>query len=86
MSAHFGEPGSTRATTPAGEVGQAAGEAIGSYFRSHPPSADRARQLAEMVAEHRTALAGKTFYIGKQNLQRRVARIREQFPGETRVL
>jgi beta-barrel assembly-enhancing protease len=86
MKIQFGEPTQRRATTPAGEVGQAVDTAIGSYFRTHPPSADRARQLNEMVAQHRSELKGRSFYVGKQNLAHHVARSRQLFPGEFRTL
>ena len=86
MKAHFGEPSPQRATTPASEVGQAVEGALGSYFRTHPPSGDRARQLSEMVAQHRRELKGRSFYVGKENLHQHVARSRQQFPGESRTL
>jgi predicted Zn-dependent protease len=80
MKVRFGEPSPQRATTPASEVGQAVGGAIGSYFRTHPPSGDRARQLHEMVAQHARELKGRSFYVGKENLKRHIARSRQQFP------
>lgn len=86
MKAHFGEPTPQPATTPVNEMGQAVGEAIGSYFRTHPPSAERARQLNEMVAQHRRTLKGRSFYVGKQNLQKRTARSKQPFPAEFRTL
>src|SRR5262249_39795652 len=58
MKAQFGEPTREQATTPLGEAGQAVGQAIGSYFRTHPPSEDRARQLSDMVASNHRRLAG----------------------------
>src|ERR1700719_2530140 len=36
MKARFHEPSRVQATTPVGEVGEAAGEAFGAYFRTHP--------------------------------------------------
>lgn len=86
MKTHFGEPGAQPASTPAGEMGQAVEGALGSYFRTHPPSGDRARQLNAMVAEHRRELRGRSFYVGKENLQQHIARSRQQFPGESRIL
>jgi len=84
MKTRFGEPARQQATTPAGEVAQAAGEAIGSYFRTHPPSEERSRRLADIVEKNRTSLAGRYFYVGKQNLQERTPRSRREFPGEFR--
>ena len=74
------------ATTPAGEVVQAAGEAIGAYFRTHPPSEERARRLNEMVAKNNRELAGRAFYVGKQNLRERIPRVRREYPGEFRTV
>ena len=79
MKAQFHEPDRERATTPAGEMTQAAGEAIGSYFRTHPPSDERARKLNEMVAGRRGE-----YYVGKENLHERVAKGRKEYPGEMR--
>ncbi len=77
-----GEPSRVPAATPAGEVTQSAGEAIGSFFQSHPPSEDRARALDAMAARERPALTGKWFYIGKQNLQERVPRSAREYKRE----
>jgi len=86
MKTHFGEQSPDRATTPESEVEEAVGTAIGSYFRTHPPSGDRARQLNEMVAQHQRELKGRSFYVGRQNIQQHVPRSRQQFPGEFRTL
>ena len=86
MKTHFHEPTRARATTPAGEIGQAAGEAIGSYFRTHPPSEERMRRLNDMVAKNRRALAGRAFYVGKENLRERVPRSHHEFASEFRTL
>lgn len=85
MQIKFGEPAPQPAATPSGEVEQAVGAAIGSYFRTHPPSADRARELNFMVVRHRRDLNGRRFYIGQVNLQQRIARIRQEFPDEFRT-
>ena len=85
MKAKFGEPDRARATTPVGEAGQAVGEAIGSYFRSHPPSAERARRLTEMVERNRRELRGRVVYRGVENYRKRIPRSVEQFDAELRA-
>jgi len=59
--------------------------ALGSYFRTHPPSADRARQLDEMVRRNRRELAGRLFYKGLANYQMRKARSEENVEAESHV-
>ena len=51
MQREFPEPASPHADTPAGEFAQSLGGAIASYFRTHPPSEERARRLAAL-AQH----------------------------------
>src|SRR5271165_1341460 len=82
LKERMGEPSRAPAATPAGEVAQSAGEAIGSFFQSHPPSEERARALGAMAAREGHTLTGKSFYIGKQNLQDRVPRSEREYPGE----
>jgi len=43
MKARFGEPSRRRATSPAGELSTSLTEALGDYFRTHPPLEERAR-------------------------------------------
>ena len=43
MKAHLNEPSRKRETTPAGELAASLTEALGDYFRTHPPLEDRAR-------------------------------------------
>ena len=38
-----------RPTTPAGEIVHSVGDAVVSYFRTHPPSEERARRLRELA-------------------------------------
>jgi len=49
MQREFPEPASPHADTPAGEFAQSLGGAIASYFRTHPPSDERARRLAALA-------------------------------------
>src|SRR5208283_227294 len=72
MQARLREPSPAPATTPVGEVTQSAGAALESYFRSHPPSEERASQLEDMVNRNRSGLHGSAFYVGKQNLHLRI--------------
>ena len=82
MKREFGEPTRTPAATPAGEVSKTVGTALGNFFRSHPPSEDRAVALGSVANRFR----GQTFYVGKQNLQSKIARAKQQYPGEFRKL
>ena len=49
LERQFPEPASPHADTPAGELAQSLGGAIASYFRTHPPSSERARRLTELA-------------------------------------
>jgi predicted Zn-dependent protease len=79
MQVKFHEPARTQATTPAGELAQAADGAIGSYFRTHPPSEDRARRLLQSAAKYHN---GDSYYAGKQNLHERIPRSSHAYPEE----
>jgi predicted Zn-dependent protease len=84
MKASFNEPSSAHPTIPEGEMSQALREAIGAFFRSHPPSEDRLRQLQELVRKQHSVLAGRKVYVGVENLRRRTARSRLPLPQEFR--
>lgn len=86
MKARFHEPAPRVASTPAGEVAQAAGEAVSSYFRTHPPFAEREQQLAEMRARNHRELKGRSFYVGKENLRTRTARAKREWRTEYQPL
>jgi predicted Zn-dependent protease len=86
MKTKFHEPSRVQATTPAGEVTEAAGEAMGSYFRTHPPSEERVRRLNDMLARHRAELAGRSFYVGKENLRERVPKSSHEYAAEFREI
>jgi predicted Zn-dependent protease len=85
MQVKFGEHAEEPATTPLGEVGQAVWQALGSYFQSHPPSQQRARQLAEMVARNRETIGGRVIYRGVRNYKERIPRSRQEFDAERHV-
>jgi predicted Zn-dependent protease len=78
------EPRRVQSTTPLGEAAQASIEALEAYFRTHPPTEQRVRKLNEMVAQHHRELAGRAFYVGKQNVRERVPRSIREYPGEYR--
>ncbi|HXP87362.1 MAG TPA: M48 family metalloprotease [Bryobacteraceae bacterium] len=85
MQIKFAESKAVPATTPAGELGQAVGDAIGSYFRTHPPSEARVRQLSAMTAKNRSELAGRIYYRGVRNYRMRIARDTQNFAEEQHV-
>ena len=84
MKARFREPSRPRATSPGGELTESVADAIGAFFRAHPPSEERARRLHELARGQHDTLAGRQVYIGKENLRRRVARSRLMLAGEFR--
>jgi predicted Zn-dependent protease len=53
LQKEFPEPAGPQAGTPAGEIAQSLGGAIVSFFRTHPPSAERARRLSELAARRK---------------------------------
>lgn len=85
MKVKFGEHANPPATTPLGEAGQAVWEALGSYFQSHPPSAERARALREMAARNRGTIGGRVIYKGVRNYKERVPRRKQEFDAERHV-
>jgi beta-barrel assembly-enhancing protease len=86
MQARLGERSRSAATTPGGEVAQSIDDALVSFFRTHPPSLERSRELDAMVARQRPSLKGRSFYIGRQNAAERVAKSTREYPGEYRIL
>lgn len=85
LGARAGERPAPRPRTPAEEAGQAIVRAMGSYFRSHPSSAERSRRLDRLVAGARRQAAGRPFYEGVENYRQRVPRRQQEFPGEQRA-
>lgn len=84
LGGHLGELIRPTPTTPIGEIRQSLQEAIGSYFRSHPTSDERARRLQGLVITNRERLKGETFYRGVENYRQRIPRSQQQFPDEQR--
>lgn len=85
LAEKFGESRAAQATTPVGEIGQATLDLVVSYFRSHPPSDARARQLSAMTRTNQRELAGRIFYRGTRNYQERIPRSQEEFIQEKHV-
>jgi hypothetical protein len=81
----FGEQAAAPATTPVGEAGQAVWEALGSYFQSHPPSAQRAQALRDMAARNRSTIGGQMVYRGVRNYAKRIPRRKQEFEAERHV-
>lgn len=86
MKVQLLEPSKVPATTPAGEVAEAAGDALGAYFRTHPPSEERVRRLNDLVARHTDEWSGKSFYVGKENLHEGVPKSSHEYVGEIRKI
>lgn len=85
MKVKFGDANRPRATTPAAELGQAVEGAIGSYFRTHPTSEERSRQLTAMAARNRQKLTGRVVYRGVRNYRTRIPRSAQEFRTEQRI-
>jgi predicted Zn-dependent protease len=64
LEERFGGAEGARPRTPIGELGQALGDALGSYLVSHPPSQDRSRRLAALVGDYQKRLAGRELRVG----------------------
>ena len=86
MQEHLGERGRSPATTPSGEVAQSVGDALTSFFRTHPRSEERTRDLDAILAMQRSSLRGKPFYVGRRNLAERVPRSIRDYPGEYQTM
>jgi predicted Zn-dependent protease len=86
LKRHFREKAAPKVKTPVGEILQALGDVAESYFRSHPPSAERMRRLDGLVAKNRERLAGKLFYVGVENYRQRIPRSQKEIPSEQRRL
>lgn len=86
MKQHFGERTPSKSKTPIGEVTLAVGDALLSYFRSHPPSAERERRLKSVIAGNWERLSGQSVYTGAENYRQKIPRTQQEFPGERRDL
>jgi len=64
--------------TPLEEMARMAGSILTDYFRSHPPTPERMRRLTALVRSH----SGIRVYRGVENLRKKTARSRQEFPGE----
>ena len=86
LQLHYGTPEEKRARTPIAEIGRVVGQAMGSYFQSHPTSETRTRQLNDLIERNRRRLQGRHFYVGVQNFRQRLPRSQQEFPSERRSL
>lgn len=77
MHKQFNEPDWQRAPTPQGEMAATVTESLAGWFRSHPPSDERTRRLGDT---HRWK--GREVYQGAANYQQRIAKSKQEFPGE----
>lgn len=84
LKKRFGEEPYRKARTPVGEIVGALEETIGSYFRSHPPSAERSRRLEALVKRNHRRLSGRSFYVGQINYQQKIPRSQREFPDNSR--
>ena len=84
LAASTGKGEATRARTPVGEVGQAIGEAVGAYFQTHPPSSERSQRMATLVERNHARFGGRDWYVGRENLKRKIPRSQQEFPAERR--
>jgi len=82
----FGAPPEPAARTPVGELARAVVTEMGSYYQSHPPTAERMRRLELLVARNRKRFAGQRFYEGVENYGRRVPRTQQEFPHELKAV
>jgi predicted Zn-dependent protease len=80
LAQRAGERPPPRPRTPGEEAGQAVVRAMGSYFRSHPPSSERSRRLERLVARAQQR-AGRALEQGAENYRQRVPRGRP--PGSS---
>ncbi len=67
------------AREPVTEVASSLEQALGSYFDSHPPTADRISRLKQLTSQQRRWLGGKKLYVGVENYNRRIPKSQEQF-------
>ncbi len=78
-----GEGFTRPASTPIDELLRVMGTAATDYFRSHPPTPERLRRTAGLIAQESKRNAGKAFYVGRQNHRNRTPRSQQEFPGES---
>ena len=65
-----------------GELGQAIGDAFDQYFATHPPTPSRVRQFVRLYGRNESGWLGKRFYLGRSNIENRIARATNDWPEE----
>jgi|CXWL01.1.fsa_nt_gi predicted Zn-dependent protease len=73
-----------RAGGIAGETGRVTVEALATFLASHPEPSTRADRLAARMHAERRRIVGRPFYMGVDNLMRRVPRAREWDAAEVK--
>ncbi|UCH49171.1 MAG: M48 family metalloprotease [Betaproteobacteria bacterium] len=61
-----------------GELIESLWDALGQYFASHPPTRQRAEDLATLLRQNASASLGQRFYVGHTNYEDRVSRTSEE--------
>jgi predicted Zn-dependent protease len=64
---------------PVSEVGGSLATALGSYFETHPPTAERISRLRQLIAQQRPWRETTKYYVGAENYRRRIARSQQKF-------
>jgi predicted Zn-dependent protease len=68
------------------EAGAITSEALGTYLASHPAPNERVRRLTARIRAERRRIGGKSFYVGAENLKRRIPRNQQRMAGEMKNL
>ncbi len=72
-----GRPG-----TMVGEAGGALVESLQTYFRTHPPPAQRVQAMRDAIASNAAAWRGEKFYVGAENYKKWLTREQVDLPSE----
>ncbi|MBI3039774.1 M48 family metalloprotease [bacterium] len=73
---------SSPSRNPIEEIGQGLKVAADSYFNSHPAMEERIEKVKTVLKRDNSKFAGKSWYKGKENLEKRVPRSTKEFPNE----
>ncbi len=84
MQKAFNEAPRSSPNTPDAEAVSTVAGGLTDFFRSHPPSQDRAEAMNNIVTHNNTRLTGRRFYDGVKNLHQRLPWSQKEFPDEFR--